>query len=61
MQQPPPPPPPPPLPPPTTPHIARRASLQDHRIEEHRRTSLSQSMGDVINEIDQIKLKPVAK
>ncbi|XP_076245471.1 uncharacterized protein LOC143186003 [Calliopsis andreniformis] len=55
-----PPPPPPPLPPPTTPHIARRASLQDHKVEEHRRI-ISQSVGDAIQEIDKIQLKPITK
>lgn len=47
------PPPPPPLPPPTTPHIARRASLQEHKVEEHRRPLNSQaSMIDVFKNIE---------
>jgi len=55
-------PPPPPLPPPT-PHIARRASLQDHKIEDRMRISLSvqKSTGDMLKDIDNVKLKPVAR
>jgi hypothetical protein len=55
-------PPPPPLPPPT-PHIARRASLQDHKIEDRMRISLStqKSMGDMLRDIDNVKLKPIAR
>jgi len=62
---PPPPPPPPVLPllPPTTPHIARRASLQDHKIEDCKKISLSvqKSMGDMLKDIDNVKLKPIAR
>ncbi|XP_018363970.1 PREDICTED: mitochondrial fission regulator 2-like [Trachymyrmex cornetzi] len=64
---PPPPPPPPPLPlsflPPTTPHIARRASLQDHKIEDRKKILLSveKSMGDMLKDIDNVKLRPVAR
>lgn len=59
----PPPPPPPPLPPPSTPHIARRASLQDHKIEERKKVPLNtqKSMGDVLKDLDKIKLKPIAR
>ncbi|EZA58222.1 hypothetical protein X777_01585 [Ooceraea biroi] len=55
-------PPPPPLPPPT-PHIARRASLQDHKIEDRMRISLSvqNSTGDMLKDIDNVKLKPIAR
>lgn len=58
-----PPPPPPPLPPPTTPHIARRASLQEHINEEKTKPPLNtqKSMGDIIRDIDKIKLKPIAR
>lgn len=64
-----PPPPPPPLPlqlpllPPTTPHIARRASLQDHKIEDRKKTpsSVQKSMGDMLKDIDNVKLKPIAR
>ncbi|XP_072761878.1 uncharacterized protein [Anoplolepis gracilipes] len=57
------PPPPPPLPPPTTPHIARRASLQDHKIEERKKNLLSaqKSTDDILKDIDNIKLKPIAR
>lgn len=57
-----PPPPPPPLPPPT-PHIARRASLQEHINDEKVKPPLHQqkSMGDIIRDIDKIKLKPIAR
>lgn len=57
------PPPPPPLPPPTTPHIARRASLQDHKIEERKKISLSaqKSTDDILKDIDNIKLRPIAR
>ncbi|KYM94713.1 PREDICTED: mitochondrial fission regulator 2 [Cyphomyrmex costatus] len=64
---PPPPPPPPPLPlsflPPTTPHIARRASLQDHKIEDRKKILLSveRSTGDMLKDIDNVKLRPVAR
>ncbi|XP_053993962.1 mitochondrial fission regulator 2-like [Hylaeus anthracinus] len=63
MQMQPPPPPPPPLPPPTTPHIARRASLQDHKVEERRKALLNSqgSMGNVLKNIENVQLKPVAK
>ncbi|XP_031366520.1 mitochondrial fission regulator 2-like isoform X1 [Apis dorsata] len=62
QQQPPPPPPPPPLPPPT-PHIARRASLQDHKVEDRKRGPFASqiSMTDVLKDIDSIKLKPIAR
>ncbi|XP_031843984.1 uncharacterized protein LOC116431953 [Nomia melanderi] len=67
-QSPPPPPPPPPpplspLPPPTTPHIARRASLQDHKVEEHKRIPLNSqaSISDVFKSIEGIQLNSVAK
>ncbi|XP_015594988.1 mitochondrial fission regulator 2 isoform X2 [Cephus cinctus] len=58
-----PPPPPPPLPPPTTPHIARRASLQDHKFEDRTKPQLlaQKSMGDILKDIDKVKLKPVAR
>lgn len=58
-----PPPPPPPLPPPTTPHIARRASLQDHKIEERKKSPLSvqKSTDDILKDIDNIKLRPIAR
>lgn len=57
-----PPPPPPPLPAPTTPHIARRSSLQDHKLEERKKPLLPQkSMGDMLKDIDKIKLKPVER
>lgn len=58
-----PPPPPPPLPPPTTPHIARRASLQDHKVEDRKKPAISsqKSMGDVLKDIDKVKLKPIAR
>ncbi|KYM92807.1 hypothetical protein ALC53_00608, partial [Atta colombica] len=64
---PPPPPPPPPLPllllPPTTPHIARRASLQDHKIEDRKKIlfSVKKSTGDMLKDIDNVKLRPVAR
>jgi len=60
---PPPPPLPPPLPPPTTPHIARRASLQDHKIEDRKKTPLNvqTSTGDMLKDIDNVKLRPVAR
>ncbi|KOC71190.1 Protein FAM54A [Habropoda laboriosa] len=71
LQQPPPPrpPPPPPLPlpllplPPPTPHIARRASLQDHKVEERKRGPFASqaSMIDVFKDIDNVKLKPIAR
>ncbi|XP_011701770.1 PREDICTED: mitochondrial fission regulator 2-like isoform X3 [Wasmannia auropunctata] len=65
LSVPPPPPPPPPLPflPPTTPHIARRASLQDHKIEDRKKIPLSvqKSTGDMLRDIDNIKLRPVAR
>lgn len=58
-------PPPPLLPllPPTTPHIARRASLQDHKIEERKKISLSaqKSTEDILKDIDNIKLRPIAR
>ncbi|XP_029040120.1 mitochondrial fission regulator 2-like isoform X2 [Osmia bicornis bicornis] len=56
------PPPPPPLPPPT-PHIARRASLQDHKTDDRKKVSfISQaSMTDVLKDIDNLKLRPVAR
>lgn len=62
QQPPPPPPPPPPLPPPT-PHIARRASLQDHKVENRKRSPFASqiSMTDVLKDIDSIKLKPIAR
>lgn len=59
-----PPPPPPPLPlPPTTPHIARRASLQDHKLEDRRKTppGAQKSTGDMLRDIDNVKLRPVAR
>ncbi|XP_044587557.1 uncharacterized protein LOC141527893 isoform X2 [Cotesia typhae] len=57
-----PPPPPPPLPPPTTPHIARRASLQDYKTEERKKPLLTQkSMADMIKDIDKVKLKPIER
>lgn len=58
-----PPPPPPPLPPPTTPHIARRASLQDHKVEDRKKASTSEqkSMGDMLTDIDNVKLRPIAR
>ncbi|XP_068974561.1 mitochondrial fission regulator 2-like isoform X1 [Bombus flavifrons] len=58
----PPPPPPPPLPPPT-PHIARRASLQDHKVEDRKRGPFASqiSMTDVLKDIDSIKLKPISR
>lgn len=56
------PPPPPPLPPPSTPHIARRASLQDHKPEERKKPLLTQkSMGDMLKDIDKVKLKPIER
>lgn len=66
---PPPPPPLPPLPlplpllPPTTPHIARRASLQDHKVEDRKKMSSSsqKSTGDMLRDIDNVKLRPVAR
>ncbi|XP_033357403.1 mitochondrial fission regulator 2-like isoform X3 [Bombus vosnesenskii] len=60
--QPPPPPPPPPLPPPT-PHIARRASLQDYKVEDRKRGPFASqiSMTDVLKDIDSIKLKPISR
>ena len=67
MPLPPPPPPPPPLPllllPPTTPHIARRASLQDHKIEDRKKIlfSVKKSTGDMLKDIDNVKLRPVAR
>lgn len=62
QSQQPPPPPPPPLPPPT-PHIARRASLQDHKVEDRKRGPFASqtSMTDVLKDIDNVKLKPVAR
>ncbi|XP_003706020.1 uncharacterized protein LOC100875646 isoform X2 [Megachile rotundata] len=63
LQQPlPEPPPPPPLPPPT-PHIARRASLQDHKVDERKKFSFTSqaSMTDVLKDIDNVKLRPIAK
>lgn len=62
LQQPlPEPPPPPPLPPPT-PHIARRASLQDHKVEERKKIAFTSqaSMTDVLKDIDNVKLRPIA-
>ncbi|KAI4485073.1 hypothetical protein M0802_012798 [Mischocyttarus mexicanus] len=58
-----PPPPPPPLPPPSTPHIARRASLQDHKIEDRKKVPLNpqKSMGDILKDIDKVKLRPIAR
>lgn len=58
-----PPPPPPPLPPPTTPHIARRASLQDHKVEDRKKpvVNTQKSVGDMLKEIDKVKLKPIAR
>ncbi|XP_058801317.1 mitochondrial fission regulator 2-like isoform X2 [Phymastichus coffea] len=58
-----PPPPPPPLPPPTTPHIARRASLQEHINDERKKPPLNtqKSMGDMLKDIDKVKLRPIAK
>ncbi|EFN85954.1 mitochondrial fission regulator 2 [Harpegnathos saltator] len=59
-----PPPLPPPLPPPpTTPHIARRASLQDHKIEDRRKTTINvqKSMGNMLSDIDNVKLRPIAR
>ncbi|XP_046434939.1 mitochondrial fission regulator 2-like isoform X2 [Neodiprion fabricii] len=58
-----PPPPPPPLPPPSTPHIARRASLQDHTTSEWHKPPLNsqKSMGDILKEMDKVKLKPIAR
>lgn len=65
LSVPPPPPLPPPLPllPPTTPHIARRASLQDHKIEDRKKIPLSvqKSTGDMLKDIDNVKLRPVAR
>lgn len=57
------PPPPPPLPPPTTPHIARRASLQDHKIEERKKIPLNaqKSTDNILKDIDNIKLKSIAR
>lgn len=56
------PPPPPPLPPPTTPHIARRASLQDHKLENKKKPLATQkSMGDMLKDIDKVKLKPIER
>ncbi|XP_012227312.1 mitochondrial fission regulator 2-like [Linepithema humile] len=57
------PPPPPPLPPPTTPHIARRASLQEHKTEDRKKIALSsqKSTGDMLKDIDSVKLRPVAR
>lgn len=62
LQQPPPPPPPPPLPPPT-PHIARRASLQEHKVEDRKRGPFASqaSMTDVLKDMDNVKLKTIAK
>ncbi|XP_031780653.1 mitochondrial fission regulator 2 isoform X1 [Nasonia vitripennis] len=58
-----PPPPPPPLPPPKTPRIAARASLQDHMNQEHNKPPLAaqKSMGELLRDIDQVKLKPIAR
>lgn len=58
-----PPPPPPPLPPPSTPHIARRASLQDHTTTDWPKPALytQKSMGDILKDMDKVKLKPVAR
>ncbi|XP_012532409.1 mitochondrial fission regulator 2 isoform X1 [Monomorium pharaonis] len=66
---PPPPPPPPPFPlplpllPPTTPHIARRASLQDHKIEDRKKIPVDgqKSTGDMLRDIENVKLRPVAR
>ncbi|XP_071573130.1 mitochondrial fission regulator 2 isoform X5 [Temnothorax nylanderi] len=63
----PPPPPPFPLPlpllPPTTPHIARRASLQDHKIEDRKKipSSVQKFTGDMLKDIDSVKLRPVVR
>ncbi|XP_015117291.1 mitochondrial fission regulator 2 [Diachasma alloeum] len=57
-----PPPLPPPLPPPTTPHIARRSSLQDHKLEDRKKPLVVQkSMGDMLKDIDKVKLKPIER
>lgn len=52
-----------PLPPPTTPHIARRASLQEHKIEERKKIPLNaqKSTDDIFKDIDNIKLKSIAR
>ncbi|XP_011310332.1 mitochondrial fission regulator 2 [Fopius arisanus] len=56
------PPQPPPLPPPTTPHIARRSSLQDHKLEDRKKPLIVQkSMGDMLKDIDKVKLKPIER
>lgn len=52
---------PPPLPPPTTPHIARRASLQDHSVDDRRKLYTHKSTGDMLRDIGQIKLKPTVR
>ncbi|XP_034944413.1 mitochondrial fission regulator 2-like [Chelonus insularis] len=53
---------PPPLPPPSTPHIARRASLQDHKLEDRKKPFvLQKSMADMLNEIHKVHLKPIAR
>ncbi|XP_063983260.1 mitochondrial fission regulator 2-like [Diachasmimorpha longicaudata] len=57
-----PPPQPPPLPPPTTPHIARRSSLQDHKLEDRKKPLVVQkSMGDMLKDLDKVKLKPIER
>ncbi|KAG7203503.1 hypothetical protein KM043_013560 [Ampulex compressa] len=63
LQSSPPPAPPPPPPLPTTPHIARRASLQDHKVEDRKKSLLNtqKSMSDMLHEIDNVKLKPIAR
>lgn len=55
---------PPPLPPaPTTPHIARRASLQDHKVEDRKKITMNvqKSTGDMLSDIDNVKLRPIAR
>lgn len=52
---------PPPLPSPTTPHIARRASLQDHVIDRKNPLMTQKSMGNVLENINEVKLKPVER
>lgn len=55
-------PPPPMLPSPTTPHIARRASLQDHMYEDKRKNLVTQkSVGDMLQNINEVKLKPIER
>ncbi|XP_077275422.1 mitochondrial fission regulator 2 isoform X5 [Temnothorax americanus] len=67
VPSPPPPPPPFPLPlpllPPTTPHIARRASLQDHKIEDRKKipSSVQKFTSDMLKDIDSVKLRPVVR